>query len=114
MKKKNKKIKKVMRHLKGDIKTFKKEAGEDRELIHELKESPRMEKKEERKEKKSKKKDPKKSSKNNPGSKFEKVMKEWGAGKLHSSSKKGPKVKSQRQALAIAFSEQRRAKNKRK
>ena len=99
-----------MRHLKGDIKTFKKEAGEDRELIHELKESPRMEKKEERKEKKSKKKDPKKSSKNNPGSKFEKVMKEFKQGTLRSGN--GKKVTNPKQALAISYSESRKISKK--
>jgi len=39
---------------------------------------------------------------------FAGVMHEWGQGKLHSSSKHGPTVHSQKQALAIAFSEQRR------
>lgn len=34
-----------------------------------------------------------------------KVMGEYKAGKLHSGSKKGPLVKSQKQALAIAMSE---------
>ena len=34
-----------------------------------------------------------------------KVMKEYGAGKLHSGSKTGPVVKSQKQAVAIAMSE---------
>lgn len=34
-----------------------------------------------------------------------KVMGEYKAGKLHSGSKKGPVVKSQKQALAIAMSE---------
>ena len=33
------------------------------------------------------------------------VMKEYGAGKLHSGSKKGPIVTSQKQATAIAMSE---------
>jgi len=37
--------------------------------------------------------------------KISKVMKEYGAGKLHSGSKKGPTVTSQKQALAIALSE---------
>lgn len=32
-------------------------------------------------------------------------MKEWKKGKLHSGSKKGPKVKSRKQAVAIALSE---------
>ena len=34
-----------------------------------------------------------------------KVMKEWKAGELHSGSKTGPAVKSQKQAVAIAMSE---------
>jgi len=37
--------------------------------------------------------------------KVKKVMKEWKKGKLHSGSKKGPKVNSQKQAIAIALSE---------
>ena len=44
--------------------------------------------------------------------KVSKVMKEWGAGKLHSGSKKGPVVKSQKQAIAIALSEARKRKGK--
>lgn len=49
--------------------------------------------------------------------KFEKVMHEFKENELHSGSKKGPKVKSKKQAEAIAFSEERRAehhKNKKK
>jgi hypothetical protein len=42
--------------------------------------------------------------------KTEKVMKEFKAGTLHSGSKKGPKVTNRKQAVAIALSEQRRAK----
>ena len=37
--------------------------------------------------------------------KVAKVMREYKAGKLHSGSKKGPKVKSRQQAIAIAMSE---------
>jgi hypothetical protein len=46
--------------------------------------------------------------------KFKKVMHKWGEGKLHSGSKKGPKVpkSKQDQALAIAFSETGQSKNK--
>jgi hypothetical protein len=41
-----------------------------------------------------------------------KVMKEFGAGKLHSGSKKGAVVKSQKQAVAIALSEAGMSKKK--
>ena len=44
--------------------------------------------------------------------KVEKVMKEYAAGKLHSGSKKGPVVTKKAQAVAIALSEQRKAKKK--
>ena len=37
--------------------------------------------------------------------KISKVMKEYGAGMLHSGSKKGPSVTSKKQAIAIALSE---------
>jgi hypothetical protein len=42
-------------------------------------------------------------------SKVEKVMHEYKEGELHSGSKKGPKVKSRKQAVAIALSEARKA-----
>lgn len=41
--------------------------------------------------------------------KVEKVLKEYKEGKLHSGSKKGPKVSSRKQAIAIALSEARKA-----
>ncbi len=41
--------------------------------------------------------------------KVEKVMKEFKEEKLHSTSKKGPLVKSRKQAIAIALSEAREA-----
>jgi hypothetical protein len=41
------------------------------------------------------------------GGKVAKVMREFGEGKLHSGSKKGPKVTNPKQAVAIALSEQR-------
>jgi hypothetical protein len=42
--------------------------------------------------------------------KVHKVMSEYKRGKLHSGSKKGPKVKSRKQAVAIAMSEARKGK----
>jgi hypothetical protein len=42
------------------------------------------------------------------GGKVEKVMREHKEGKLHSGSKKGPLVKSRKQAVAIALSEGRK------
>ena len=41
--------------------------------------------------------------------KVSKVMHEWAEGSLHSGSKKGPKVKSRKQAIAIGLSEARKA-----
>lgn len=99
---------KVIKHLKGDIKTFKKEEAEDRELIKSLKSKKTS------KHKSSKKKDPKPKeavSKKKPvaKSKVEKVMHEFKSGQLHSGSKKGPVVNKRSQAIAIALSEGRKA-----
>jgi len=44
--------------------------------------------------------------------KVKKVMGEFKRGTLHSGSKKGPKVKSRKQAVAIALSEQRRTRKR--
>lgn len=46
--------------------------------------------------------------------KVAKVMREYKSGKLHSGSKKGPVVKSRKQAVAIAMSEARRMNRKKK
>jgi len=42
--------------------------------------------------------------------KKKKVMKEFSEGKLHSGSKKGPKVTNPKQAVAIAYSEAKKGK----
>lgn len=41
--------------------------------------------------------------------KVERVMREYKEGTLHSGSKKGPKVKSRKQAIAIGLSEARKS-----
>lgn len=46
--------------------------------------------------------------------KITKVMGEYKEGKLHSGSKKGPKVKSRKQALAIGYASARKANQKKK
>lgn len=53
-----------------------------------------------------------KKDKSKAKSKVKKVMKEWKEGKLHSGSKKGPKVTNQKQAVAIALSEAKKSKKK--
>jgi uncharacterized protein DUF6496 len=58
--------------------------------------------------KKTVKKMTKKGEKAKGKGKVEKVMREYKHGELHSGSKKGPKVKSQKQAIAIGLSEARR------
>ena len=46
--------------------------------------------------------------------KVKRTLDEWKAGTLHSGSKKGPIVKSQRQALAIALKQSGQARSRRK
>jgi hypothetical protein len=61
--------------------------------------------------KKEKKKEHKKAPKGDKAKKkISKVMHEYKEGELHSGTKKGPKVKSRAQAVAIALSEARKNK----
>lgn len=90
--------KKIIKHLKSDVKTFKREAAEDKKLMKSIKDA--------HKEKSPKRKAARK--------KVEKVMHEYKEGELHSGSKKGPKVTNPKQAIAIALSEARRMKKKKK
>ena len=97
--------KKIIKHLKGDIKTFKHEAHEDRELIHKLKKTHKKHHS-----------DPKTKrftgdSEKNPKVKnfIEKRMHEFKEGQMHSRVKKtGPTVHNPKQAIAIALSEARK------
>ena len=89
--------KKVIKHLKSDAKMFNKEAHEDKKLMKSIKDAY---------------KDTHKKKTRRNKSKVEKVMHEYKEGTLHSGSKKGPKVKNRKQAIAIALSEARRAKKK--
>ncbi len=102
--------KKVVKHLKGDIEGYKHEAAEDRKLIKDLKKADRKVNygkmvDYEKKERKAKEKMGKKRS----DLKFDRVLTEFKGKKLHSGSKKGPVVKDPKQAVAIAYSESRRA-----
>lgn len=109
----------VIRHLKGDIKTFRQEADQDREFIKKLKNDVASSKSGDKDKKKRKpaKRSAFKRTKRIPKtaaaqSKIERVMKEFKSGELHSGSKRGPKVTNRKQAIAIAISESRRKKRK--
>ena len=114
MKKKNGYKKKIVKHLKGDIKTFKDEAQEDRELIKKLG-SKKKKSSKKRKDPKKKKESPShEKNESKKEKKVEKVMREYKSGKLHSGSKKGPQVKSRKQAVAIALSESGQSRKKKR
>ena len=96
--------KKVLKHLKSDVETFKHEAAEDKKLMKSIKDAHKA-------QNTKKKKAPKTKA---AQKKIEKVMHEYKEGKLHSGSKKGPKVTNPKQAIAIALSEARKTKKKKK
>lgn len=89
--------KKIVRHLKDDAIHNRKLAKHDDRLMKSIKDAY---------------KDTHKKKTRRAKSKVEKVMHEYKEGTLHSGSKKGPKVKNRKQAIAIALSEARRAKKK--
>ena len=121
---KDKSKKKVIKHLKGDIKNFKHEAKEDKDLIKALKHKKPATKKDEKHEsKKHEMHEKKKVAAKKPAkhketakekSKVARVMREYKNDELHSGSKKGPKVSSRKQAIAIAMSEAGLSKKKHK
>lgn len=87
--------KKVIKHLKEDMETYKHESKEDEKLMKSMKKEVKH-----KKPKESHKK-PKESPK--AKKKIEKVMHEYKEGELHEGSKKGPVVTGRKQAIAIAL-----------
>lgn len=108
--KRNPSIRKVLSHLKGDIKMFKHESDEDKELIGSL----RKKKKAKKKSSKTTKRDKKLMKVGRKEDKIETVMHEFKEKKLHSGSKRGPKVTNPKQAIAIALSSARRVGKRKK
>lgn len=89
-----------MKHLKEDIHEGKEAMAEDRELLKNMK------------AKYMKKKCTKCGHESAMKRKMKKVFKEYGEGKLHSGSKRGPVVKNRKQAIAIALNSGRKAEGK--
>lgn len=83
--------KKVVKHLKDDMKTFDREKSEDKKLVKKLKKADRVKKEEEV---------------------IADEMERYAKGKLHSGSKNGPIVKNPKQAIAISLSVARKKKKK--
>lgn len=108
------KLEQVVKHLKQDVKHYKEESKKDKELMKKLKKHPAKKKYASKKMVKAGKKAGKALKKDikvaRGEKKMEKVMHEFKEGALHSGSKKGPKVKSRKQAIAIGLSEARKAK----
>ena len=84
--------KKIVKHIKNDIKEQSKMMKEDKELLKSMATK----------------------SKSKPKDKMKKVIEEYEDGTLRSGSKTGPKVKKKSQALAIGYSEKRKAAKKKK
>jgi hypothetical protein len=129
IKKKSPMKKKVISHLKEDIKNFHHEASEDKALIKKLSSGKKNSKKVHHSKKTSShavaaaghaekashhakmaSHHAKKAAHHSGSGKIETVMHEFGEGELHSGSRKGPIVKSKKQAVAIAMSAARKAK----
>lgn len=85
--------KKVVKHLKDDMKMFEREKQEDKKLVKKLKKADRVKKEEEI---------------------IADDMERYAKGKMHSGSKKGPIVKNPKQAIAISLSVARKKLKKRK
>lgn len=106
------KLEQVVKHLKEDVAHYKEESKKDKSLMKKLKKHPAKKNvskkmhKAGKKAAKALKKDIKVAKKEG---KMSKVMHEYKEGSLHSGSKKGPKVKSRKQAIAIGLSEARKA-----
>ncbi len=88
--------KKIIKHVKKDIKDEKMEIKRDKDLLSSIKKDNPSRKLSQAKQK------------------MKKVMKEFDKEELHSGSKKGPIVKNRKQALAIAYSEAKRSRKKSK
>lgn len=93
-----KRVKKIVRHLKDDAIHNRKLAKHDDKLMKSIKDAHKAQ-------------NPTKKAKRK---KVEKVMREYKKGELHSGSKRGPKVTNPKQAVAIAYSEARHMKKKKK
>lgn len=92
-----------MKHKKNKLKKLHKADAKVHKAKHRLFEKEeKLSKKEEHLHKKAERLEKK------PKGKVSKVMEEFKEGKLHSGSKKGPKVHNPKQALAIALSEARK------
>ena len=104
----------VMKHLKDDRADFKKEAAQDTKMIKKIKKSMKPKKRMVSAGKKAARKLKHEVAEGKKEMKIEKVMREYKKGQLHSGSKKGPKVTSRKQAVAIALSEGRKAARKKK